>query len=75
MGLLSQREIRRGPPDPWEAPGRKPLSNWISLIAGLGLDPAKIAAKEPKALLLATNARDKAKVQLISQRMFKRSVD
>jgi hypothetical protein len=54
---------------------QKPLANWITLIRGLELDPAKVTSKEPKALLVATNNNAKDKVHSIVQRMFKKSVN
>lgn len=52
-----------------------PLSNWMILAKGLQIDPAKITSKNTRALFVATNAADKRKVQTISQRIFKASVD
>jgi hypothetical protein len=52
----------------------KPQSNWIQLVGRLEIDPVKIRDKDVRALIVATNAGDKGKVQTISQRMFESSV-
>jgi hypothetical protein len=53
----------------------KPLSNWIALVGGLQIEVEKITNKDTRALIIATNAGNKAKVHTISQHMFKRSVE
>jgi hypothetical protein len=52
-----------------------PLSNWMVLIKGLQIDPTKITSKDTRALIAATNVGDKAKVQTISQHIFRASVE
>jgi hypothetical protein len=52
----------------------KPTSNWISLISTIGLDPAAVKNKNPKALLRATNARDRAKLGAVAKEMFAASL-
>lgn len=52
-----------------------PLDRWISLVVGLTLDPAKIAGKLPRVLLLATNARNRAKIAEVAQQMFRSTLE
>ena len=52
----------------------KPLSNWISLVKNLQINPDNMTSKNTRALITATNAADRRKVQTISQIMFKASV-
>ena len=52
----------------------RPVSNWISLVKGLQIDPKKMTSKDTIALITATNAADRNKVKTISQIMFRASV-
>ena len=52
----------------------RPLANWISLVKNLQIDPDKMTSKNTRALIAATNAADRKKVQTIFQIMFKASV-
>jgi hypothetical protein len=52
----------------------KPLSNWISVVRGLEIDPTSLSDKNVRALIRATNDGDTAKVQTIGNRMFRESV-
>ncbi|MER9212377.1 hypothetical protein NKI54_09915 [Mesorhizobium sp. M0663] len=51
-----------------------PATNWVQLIQALQLEPEKIVNKETRALIVATNAGEKSRVQSISMRIFKASV-
>jgi hypothetical protein len=51
-----------------------PLNNWMDLVRGLQIDASDVKSKPVKALIVATNANDKAKVKIISGRMFVDSV-
>lgn len=50
------------------------LSNWISLIGTLQIDPAFISSRDVRALVEATNRGNKQKVRAIGERMFNASV-
>ncbi|MGA9604328.1 MAG: hypothetical protein WBQ82_09450, partial [Methyloceanibacter sp.] len=52
-----------------------PLSNWMTVVGQLQLDPAQIKHREARMLLTATNSKNKPKVQSIAQRMFEASVE
>ena len=52
----------------------KPLPNWIELMRPIALDHTKVTGKETRALVRATNAGDRAKVQTLALAMFKASV-
>src|SRR5208282_5698981 len=53
----------------------KPLSNWMTLIGGLQIDPNTITGKNTRALIAATNTGDRRRIQTISQSIFKTSVN
>jgi hypothetical protein len=52
-----------------------PLTRWIDLIQSQRVDPWKIKSREARAMVVAANARDKAKVQLLAERMLKKSIE
>jgi len=52
----------------------KPTSNWISLMNCLELDPSAVKNKNPKALLRATIARDRTKINAIARDMLTASL-
>lgn len=52
----------------------KPSTNWIALVGKLGLDPSDVKSKRSKALLRATNASDKAKLNAVALEMFRASL-
>lgn len=52
----------------------RPLSNWISIIGRLKIEPTALSGKNVRALIRATNDGDKARVQTIGNLMFQESV-
>jgi hypothetical protein len=52
----------------------KPLLNWMSLVRSLQLDPTRIANKNSRALIVATNSENRAKVRTIVSNIFSASV-